>query len=170
MSSGEMGRLVDDITTLSRSKDPGFLEPVAIDLERFVADVASKAEPLLNGRLRVGSVPTGARMLADPGRLTEVLLNLLQNAASHAKGTGPVDLRVRAEPGWWRFEVADTGRGLPPGEEERLFRGFEVGRSTSSGTGLGLAIVRGIAQAHGGTAGVANHPGRGATFWVRVPR
>ena len=107
-------------------------------------------------------------MRADPQRLSQALINLLQNAALHAPGAEPVELRVVGRPGEWRFEVADRGGGIPPGEEERLFRPFNRA-SRAPGSGLGLAIVRGIAEAHGGRAGVDNRPGEGATFWITVP-
>ena len=108
-------------------------------------------------------------MRGDRQRIKQALINLLQNAALHARGDGPVELRAVGRRGAWRMEVADHGGGIPPGEEERLFRPFNRGRSTSPGSGLGLAIVRGIAEAHRGTAGVNNRPGDGATFWIEVP-
>jgi signal transduction histidine kinase len=107
-------------------------------------------------------------MRADPQRLTQALINLLQNAAVHGRGDRPVELRVAEGAGVWRFEVADRGGGVPSGEEERLFRPFDRA-SRAPGSGLGLAIVRGIAEAHGGRAGVDNRPGEGATFWITVP-
>jgi signal transduction histidine kinase len=110
-----------------------------------------------------------ATVRADPQRMTQALLNLLQNAATHARGDGPVRLRVHAEPVGWRFEVADGGGGLPPGEEQFVFEPFRTGSSPTGRTGLGLSIVRGIARAHGGESGVINRPGRGATFWIRIP-
>ena len=111
----------------------------------------------------------GVTLWVDPQRLTQALVNLLQNAADHAKGDGPVSLRVQAGPASWCFEVADDGGGLPPGDEQVVFEPFSTG-SARGGTGLGLAIVRGIARAHGGEAGVVNRPGHGVTFWVRIPR
>ena len=95
---------------------------------------------------------------------------LVQNAADHAKGDEPVCLCVRAEPSSWRFEVADDGGGLPPGDERAVFEPFNTRSSRRGGMGLGLAIVQGIARAHGGESGVVNRPGRGATFWIRIPR
>ena len=59
---------------------------------------------------------------------------------------------------------------MPPGDEKIVFEPFVTGSSATGGTGLGLAIVRGIARAHGGETGVSNRPGRGATFWIRIPR
>lgn len=162
-----MGRLVDDMTVLVRSEDPEFLRPEEVDLHEFTADVAAKAEPLLGRRLRVRRPRRGALVKADPQRLTQAVLNLLNNAADHT--TGPVDLRVGDEPGWWRIAVGDRGDGVPPEAVPSLFEPFRTGDG-SNGTGLGLAIVRGIAEAHGGSAGVDDRPGGGSQFWIRLPQ
>jgi signal transduction histidine kinase len=164
-----MGRLVDDLTTLARADDQVILNVESLPLGGFLSNVAATAQPILGNRLAVDSGMTGGTVRADPQRLTQALLNLLQNAAQHARGDGPVRLRVRAEPAGWRFEVADAGGGLPPGEERLVFEPFCTGSSPTGGTGLGLGIVRGIARAHGGESGVLNRPGRGATFWIRIP-
>jgi signal transduction histidine kinase len=164
-----MGRILDDMATLARSEDPRFLLCEDIRLQPFLVDVVAKAGPLLDGRLRLAAVPGEAIVHADPQRLTQALVNLLQNAATHAGGEPPVELRVAHEQAAWRFEVADHGRGLRPGEEESVFRPFHRLDATAPGHGLGLAIVRRIAEAHGGSAGVDNYPGEGATFWIRVP-
>ena len=105
----------------------------------------------------------------DCERLTQALINLLHNAAVHTPESSPVDLRVRASRGGWLFEVEDRGPGVPPGSEEDLIRPFRRGSTAVPGTGLGLAIVRGVAEAHGGWAGVWNRPGFGATFWMEIP-
>jgi signal transduction histidine kinase len=168
---GLMGRLVDDLATLARADDPAMLRPRSLPVDCFLDSLAAKAETMLGGRLRWerDGHGAGASLRADPQRLTQALLNLVRNAAEHASGDGPVTLRARALPPGWRFEVADEGGGLPPGEERVVFEPFATGSSPTGGTGLGLAIVRGIARAHGGEAGVDNRPGRGATFWVRIP-
>jgi signal transduction histidine kinase len=164
-----MGRLVDDLTTLVRTEDEGFLKLEPVDVGRFIRDIAAKASPLLGDRLRVEEVPADGLVKADPQRLAQALLNLLANAAQHGDGPGAVRLRVKQEPRWWRFEVVDEGGGVPSQLALMLFEPFRHGPS-STGTGLGLAIVRGIAEAHEGQAGVDNNPGRGATFWIRLPR
>jgi signal transduction histidine kinase len=165
-----MGRMVKDITTLARMENNEFLAVVPVPLEPLVDTIATKAEPLLGPRLRVQYIADGATIRADPQRMTQALLNLLQNAAVHTRGEGPICFRVAKESAHWRFEVIDEGGGIPPGEERLIFEPFRMGSSRTGRTGLGLAIARGIAVAHGGMAGVVNRPGRGATFWIRIPR
>jgi signal transduction histidine kinase len=165
-----MGRLVDDMTTLARADTDRFLRPETILLDRFLADIAAKAEPLLNGRLCVIPARHGSSLEGDPQRLTQALINLLQNAAVHGQNGCPVVLCVREEAEGWRFEVMDEGGGITLDPPERVFEPFSRGGTRHTGRGLGLAIVRTIAEAHGGAAGVRNRPGVGATFWLRVPR
>lgn len=164
-----MGRIVDDLETLKRMEDPGSLRVDSVALSRFLGDVAAKARPILGDRLRVrqGDVD-GSLVRIDRQRLMQAVLNLLRNAAIHGSPDGPIELAVFEEPNWWRLEVTDRGGGLPVGQEESLFLPFRTGPSPAPGSGLGLSIVRAIAEAHGGSAGVENRPGLGASFWVRV--
>jgi signal transduction histidine kinase len=164
-----LGRLVDDLATLAWADDGAFLRWESLPLDSFLDTMTAKAQAILGERVRVVSGVAGATLRADPQRLAQALVNLLQNAADHAKGEGPVCLRVHAGPSSWRFEVADDGGGLPPGDEQVVFEPFSTG-SSRGGMGLGLSIVRGIARAHGGEAGVVNRPGHGVTFWIRIPR
>ena len=164
-----MTRLIEDMSIVARGEDGSFLKPLAVDPADIVADVAHRVQPMLNGRLRVAPLPERAVVLADPQRLRQALLNLLYNAAVHTRGDGPVELRVVPARRAWRFEVADEGGGLAPGDEEHAFANFWHG-PRSSGSGLGLGVVKTIARAHGGSAGVDNRPGKGATFWLTIPK
>ena len=119
--------------------------------------------------LRVEPVEPDAVLEADPDRLEQALVNLLQNAAAHTPDGTPVDLRAEESRKAWTFAVEDHGDGLESGYEEEAFERFVHGPA-SRGSGLGLAVVRSIARGHGGEAGVENHPGRGATFWIQIPR
>jgi signal transduction histidine kinase len=165
-----MARIVNDMITLARADTDHFLRRESIPLDRFLADIAAKAAQLLDGRLRVIAAPEGATLEGDPQRLTQALINLLQNAAVHGRNGSSVLLRVTEENEAWRFEVADQGGGIALEPVESVFQPFSRGRTHVPGSGLGLAIVRTIAEAHGGAAGVVNRPGEGATFWIRVPR
>lgn len=163
-----MGRLVSDMMILAHREQPRFVVPEAIALGPFLASVAQTAAPLLGDRLNVATVPDEAVCRVDEQRVTQALVNLLNNAALHAAG-GAVTLSARRQPAAWRLEVRDEGGGLPPGRTDDLFEPFRRGGSHAPGTGLGLAIVRAIAEAHGGSAGVDNRPGIGATFWIELP-
>lgn len=164
-----LGRLVEDLTTLAWADDRALLKVEPVPLDSFLHSMAAKAEVILGDRVRVVSGIGGATLQADPQRLAQALVNLLQNAANHGKGDGPVCLRVQAGAASWCFEVSDDGGGLPPGSEQVIFEPFST-RSSRGGTGLGLSIVQSIARAHGGEAGVVNRPGHGVTFWIRIPR
>jgi signal transduction histidine kinase len=158
-----LGRLVEDLATLAWADDGrALLKMESLPLDGFLHDMAAKAKAILGDRVRVVSGISGVTLRADPQRLAQALVNLLQNAADHAKGDGPVCLRLHAGPASWQFEVADDGGGLPPGDEQVIFDPFSTG-SSRGGTGLGLSIVRGIARAHGGEAGAVNRPGQGVT-------
>jgi signal transduction histidine kinase len=165
-----MGRMVDDMTTLVDADTNWRLRREPIPIDRFLADVAAKAAPFLNGRLRVVTAVPAGTLEADEHRLTQALLNLLQNAAVHGRNGGPVVLRVLQETGGWRFEVADEGGGITLDPPESVFQPFSRGYTGHRGSGLGLAIVRTIVEAHGGTVGVENRSGEGATFWIRMPK
>jgi signal transduction histidine kinase len=164
-----MTRIADDMSDLAYMEDPASLRRGQVDTERLLADVALKATPLLNGRLSVQPAPSDATLCADAHRLVQALINLVKNAHDHTAPDTPIALRAVSEPDALRFEVADAGGGLAPADEERVFQPFYK-HPDSAGSGLGLAIVSGIARAHGGTAGVENRAGEGATFWIRIPR
>jgi signal transduction histidine kinase len=165
-----MSRLIDDLATLARSDDREFVQREPVELERFRQEVVRRVTPLLDGSLESPPAPAGAHVEADPDRLTQAVVNLLQNAAVHTAPGTPVELRIVERNGSWRFEVEDRGEGLPSGKEETVFEPFARAGARATGSGLGLAIVRKIAEAHGGGAGVENRPGEGATFWLEVPR
>ena len=115
-------------------------------------------------------VPT--RLAGDRNRLRQVLINLVGNAVKFTH-SGEITIRVRPgearDLGAVRFEVTDTGIGIPPEQQHLLFERFsQVDASTArkyGGTGLGLSIVRALAELMGGEAGVHSEPGKGSTFW-----
>jgi signal transduction histidine kinase/CheY-like chemotaxis protein len=108
----------------------------------------------------------------DPGRVRQVLVNLLANAVKFT-ARGHVELRVAVDGGMLRFAVADTGIGIPHEAHERLFRTFSQVDSSMSrrygGTGLGLAISHRLVTLMGGTIGVESVPNQGSTFSFTLP-
>lgn len=109
-------------------------------------------------------------VLGDASRLRQVLINLIGNAIKFTE-TGGVRVRAyRDQPDWVRFEVIDTGPGIPDHERARLFnRFFQGAAGQSKGTGLGLAICKSLVKRMDGEIGVESAVGRGSTFWFTAP-
>jgi two-component system, NarL family, sensor histidine kinase BarA len=110
----------------------------------------------------------------DPGKVRQILTNLLSNAIKFTPEGGRVVLRATADGDRVVFTVADTGVGIPPDEQDRVFQKFrQAGRSTLTreheGTGLGLSIVRELCGLLGGEVTLKSELGRGSTFTVRLP-
>jgi PAS domain S-box-containing protein len=115
-------------------------------------------------------LPGIREVFADRDRVQLVLSNLLSNAIRHTPAGGSIEVRARALDGVVRFEVADTGEGIPPVQRGRIFEKFVQGENRSAGAaGLGLAISKDVVEAHGGEIGVDDTPGGGATVWFTLP-
>ena len=112
-------------------------------------------------------------VVADPGQLHQVLVNLVDNAIKYSPGGGPVSLSVANGDGAIRFSVADTGLGIPASEHRRIFEKFyrldpDMTRGIG-GTGLGLYICRELVRRMDGKIWVESKPGEGSTFFVELP-
>jgi signal transduction histidine kinase len=117
------------------------------------------------------SAPDRLPASGDRARLTQAIANLLDNAVKYTPAGGRIRVVVSGDASGAAIHVSDTGIGIPPEEQpriwERLFRGD---RSRSErGLGLGLSLVRAIVQAHGGTIEVRSSPGEGTTFAIHLP-
>ena len=112
-------------------------------------------------------------VLGDHERLVQLVGNLLSNAMKFTPAGGTITVRTFVDGDVVVLEVADTGIGIPAGEQDRLFQRFFRASTASAqaipGTGLGLVISRAIVEAHGGTIGVASEPGAGTCFRVELP-
>lgn len=116
---------------------------------------------------------TEGLVAADPQRLQQVLANLLSNAIKFNKPGGSVSVQSELlEDNIVKIHVIDTGVGIPPEEQSRLFKPFERLRSTSAytdGTGIGLSICRELMAMMKGEIGFTSTPGKGSDFWVQLP-
>ena len=106
-------------------------------------------------------------VIADPDRIEQVIINLLQNAVDATPSGGTVDIQVGEEEGKVIIEISDTGQGIPENSFEKIFEVFYT--TKRHGTGLGLHISKKIVDAHGGTLTARNNEDGGATFTVILP-
>lgn len=172
-------RLVNEALDLARIEAGRVaLEDAAFDVNALVAAVVGLQSPLARQRglrLVVRIDPgTPEALRGDPARLQQILLNLLGNAIKFTDH-GSVSLRVGAlSSGGLRMEVTDTGPGLSPEQQARLFQRFEQGEGARTaarygGSGLGLAICRELTAAMGGSIRVESSTGVGTSFIVELP-
>jgi two-component system, NtrC family, sensor kinase len=171
--------LINQVLDLSKI-EAGKLElnPQLVELAPLVDEVIGTARQLAEqnkNRLVVEARENLGALTVDPMRLRQILLNLLSNACKFTK-EGDVTLRARkvANGGnWIEFAVADTGIGMTPEQQAKLFGEFTQADATTAqrfgGTGLGLAITRKLARLMGGDVTVTSEPGSGSVFTVRLP-
>lgn len=168
-----MGRLVDDLLTLSRLDARPALRQESVDLGTLAQDVAQQMQTLSPDRKIAVRAAPAVRITGDGDRLRQVLLNLLDNARKYTPAGGNIDISVERHNGDAVLRVADTGIGVPPGDVEhvwdRFYRVDQARTRTSGGAGLGLAIVKGIAEAHGGSVALSSRPGQGTTVTLTLP-
>jgi len=172
-----LSKIVDDILNLSQLQSGlGRLQPQRFDLQQALAAVVK--------RYAVLSEQTGVQVLlpeavmacveADRTRIEQVLDNLISNGLHHTPPGGRVTLQTQDRGQAVRFEVADTGSGIPAEELahiwDRYYKADKTSGRSSLGSGLGLAIVKSILEAHGAAYGVASQDGAGTTFWFELPK
>ena len=171
--------LINQVLDLSKI-EAGKLElnPQSVQLKPLIDEVSGTARQLAeqNKNRLVAEVQDNlGTITVDPMRLRQVLLNLLSNACKFTK-QGTVVLRGRRVSNgghWIELSVSDTGIGITPEQQARLFEEFTQADATTAqrfgGTGLGLAITRKLARMMGGDVTVTSEPGKGSVFTVRLP-
>jgi PAS domain S-box-containing protein len=173
--------LINDILDLSKIEAEKLeLQPGPVDGAevcqaslQFMRQLAQKKRITL----RLELPPEALNFVADQRRLQQILLNLLNNAIKFTPQGGEVRLQVSRESldqqPWLIFAVQDTGIGISPENQSKLFQSFvQVDSSLNrqyEGTGLGLALVRRLAELHGGRVSVESSPGQGSCFRVYIP-
>jgi signal transduction histidine kinase len=167
--------IVDDLLDLSRIQAGRLM----LNLQRVPAAVLVEQA---QGAHRVAAEDRGVKLAqeiapeaeeveVDSDRVQLVLSNLVANAVRHTPAEGAVTVRVGRQGARVRFEVKDTGEGIPLEEQARIFEKFyRAPGAPAGGAGLGLSIARDIVQAHGGEIGVVSEPGQGSTFWFTLPQ
>ena len=175
--SARMSRLVDDLLFLARSDASSVpLELRETDAHELLTALVSRAEVLareLGARL-TASLDGSGTLRADPGRIEQAILILVDNAAKYGSPDGHVELNARTHDGRLVVEVRDRGRGIPVEQQSRIFERFyradgsSRGRS-SGGAGLGLPIAAVIVEGHGGRITASDRSGGGTVMSVSLP-
>jgi len=156
------------------------LKPESVQLAELLNEAASSVQAQLQKHqhaLVVTPPPAELRVQADPGRIRQVLLNLLSNAIKFTPDGGRISVVAAPVNGGSisevRIAVSDTGIGIAPEDQPKLFKEFSQLDASASrkyeGTGLGLALSRQLVELHGGTMGVESEMGKGSTFWFTLP-
>jgi signal transduction histidine kinase len=113
--------------------------------------------------------PDLPEITADPGQLTQVLVNLVVNAVQAMPDGGKLAVETRVGDGYISLTVEDTGVGMSDKVAQKIFMPFFTTKDVDQGTGLGLAVVHGIVTSHGGSIKVDSKVGRGTRFEVKLP-
>jgi PAS domain S-box-containing protein len=170
-------QIINDVLDLSKIEAGAMvLEDVEFDVDTLVLrafDLVGQRAREKGLELVLDSRELPARLRGDPTRLSQALVNLLSNAVKFTQ-RGWVRLQAEQHSSdqhrcLIRFAVTDTGEGIPPARQARLFEPFEQADPSTTrrhgGSGLGLAITRHVARLMGGDVGLASSPGEGSTFW-----
>lgn len=176
-ASDRASRLTRQLLIFSR-KAP--TEMQSVDINRIVAEMVKMLTRLVGERI---SVETNLEenlpvIRADPGKIEQVLMNLVVNARDAMPGGGRIVISTAAvlraggsesEAAGVRLTVRDSGTGMDSETIRKIFEPFFTTKNREEGTGLGLAVVSGIVDEHGGTISVESEPGHGSTFSIELP-
>jgi signal transduction histidine kinase len=175
---GHMTRLIDDLLDVSRiTRDQLILQTARVSLADVVATAVETSRPIIEQRGHFLSVDLPVESLsleADPARLSQVVSNLLTNAAKYTPPGGRISVKAHVTGAELIVTVADTGIGISAEMLPRIFEMFmqvdkALGRATD-GLGIGLTLARRIVEMHGGVITAASGgPGCGAEFTIRLP-
>lgn len=165
-----MARLVEDLITLAKSERPDFVRLQPVDIAALTDEVLAKATALGPRRWTLEDL-ADVRVLADPQRISQALLELARNAVKFSEPGSTIAMGSAADETSVRMWVRDQGVGIPEAEQMRVRERFVRARNRSiEGSGLGLAIVSSIAAAHGGQLHISSTPGEGSTISLVLPR
>lgn len=178
--AARLTRLINNVLNFSRMENgTQELKPAALDLCALTAGTVEHMRPQLEKEgftLTVELPETPAAFVGDGDALSQVLLNLLSNAAKYgalADQLREITVSLTSAAGEWLWSVSDRGPGVPRGHERRIFEKFHRAHDTLSsgtaGSGLGLTIAQRLVEAHGGRLEYSHRDGGGAVFTVRLP-
>lgn len=177
-NSYRLKSLVDDLLDISRIESGGLdLTPAELELWPEIEEIVTGMQTQINDKdidLVLDIPQEICPVLADKLRLGQVISNLLSNACKYSPQGARVTIRAREEDAGIRIDVSDTGIGISPEDQERLFTKFFRADNSStrevSGSGLGLYITKHLVEAHGGRIWASSQIGQGTTFSIIWPK
>jgi signal transduction histidine kinase/HAMP domain-containing protein len=175
-STDRLVDLVNDLLDVARIEaDNVEINRRPIDIGEAVRDVAELMGPRISDKhqaLGVHVAPALPLAYADPGRIRQIIANLLTNAHIYTDEGGRIEVTAEADRAWVKITVADSGVGMTADERSHIFDRFYRAHGASAvapGTGLGLSIVESLVNLHDGKIEVKSEPGEGTTFYVSIP-
>lgn len=172
-----MSHLLNDLLDISRvSRRKVTLSKQSVDLRDAVKSALATTQSFIETRKHTIQASLGAKpqwVDADPVRLEQIVVNLLNNAAKYTNPGGSIRITTRFKNGHTELSVKDTGMGIEKGMLSRIFEPFQqlaIGQTTSSGLGIGLSLTKHLVELHQGTIEAHSEgPGKGTEFIVRIP-
>ncbi|MDP4007404.1 MAG: HAMP domain-containing sensor histidine kinase [bacterium] len=187
-NSSRMQELINDLLTVSRIEERGLVsQKKEFAFQDVLSEVVSSSQPMIreaNIVLKVETVGKPQNVFADPQQIRQVLENLLDNAIKYTgkakeatlkDGTRgrTITMRLKREAKHLRFEIEDTGVGIPQADKkfifQKFFRSANALRQETQGSGLGLYIARSIVKSSGGKMEFRSTEHKGSTFWFTIP-
>jgi len=176
-NSTRMEELVSDLLIVSRIETATLpLKKKEISLEDLVRKIIKELESFTkasNVKVKFKAQENLPRVFADPSQVRLVIENLLDNAIRYIKEKGQVEIKLEKIDKYCRFEIKDTGVGIPKEDQkyifQKFFRSTNVMRYQTQGSGLGLHITKSIIKRSGGKIGFKSQESIGSTFWFTLP-
>lgn len=176
-NSARMRELVSDLLIVSRIETANLsLKKKEISLEDLVRKIIEELESFAkasNVKVEFRTQENLPKVLADPSQIRLVIENLLDNAIRYIKEKGKAEIKLEKIDKDCRFEIKDTGVGIPKEDQKYIFQKFfrseNVMRYQTQGSGLGLYITKSIVKRSGGKIGFKSQEGIGSTFWFTLP-
>ncbi len=166
--SGRIKAIISDLKRFARSDEFGRMEPADLNqcIRSVITIVTNEIKYVATLALELGELPL---VTCNQQQISQVLMNLLVNAAQAMVGQGKITVRSSSDTDMVYIAVSDTGCGIPESQLSRIFQPFYTTKEAGRGTGLGLSISHDIVIKHGGTIQVRSSVGAGATFTIALP-
>jgi signal transduction histidine kinase len=177
-SLGHMTRLVEDLLDISRIEQGKIsLRHEELLLQDVIGFAIETVQPIIDSaehRLHLALPDDPVRLRGDHARVTQIVGNLISNAARYTPNGGDIRVSLRSKDRWAKIEIADNGIGIAPEQQGRIFDIFAQvapdGRMNQEGLGIGLALVKQLVELHGGRILLTRSaPGEGSSFEVWLP-